>query len=152
VSNFTITGSITIGGTYNGLTITNGSITGGTYNGVTLDNNAWTAYTPTITAGSGTITTKSATGRYKQIGKTVFIEINITITTNGSGAGSVVATIPITPSAGFFILAGRENAATGKMLQGIINGVSTATIFNYDNSYPGADGGSLIMTGVYEAA
>lgn len=135
MSNFTITGSITIGGTYNG---------------VTIDNNAWTAYTPTITAGSGTITTKSATGRYKQLGKTIFLQMAITITTNGSGAVSVNATLPFTGGS-TCVISGRENIATGKMLQGIIVGGSIF-ILNYDNTYPGADGANLFLSGVYESA
>jgi hypothetical protein len=151
VSNFTITGSITIGGTYNGLTITNGSITGGTYNGVTLDNLAWTTYTPTITAGSGTITTKSATGRYKQIGKTVFVQLSITITTNGSGATYVNATTPVTGAAFNYIIAGREVNVTGSILQGIVQ-PGNILIFTYNNLYPAADGYNLILSGIYEAA
>jgi hypothetical protein len=152
VSNFTITGSITIGGTYNGLTITNGSITGGTYNGVTLDNLAWTTYTPTITAGAGTITTKSATGRYKQIGKTVFVYIDITIFTNGSGSGYVNANLPVAVNASSVsILTGREANTTGTMLQGVAIGTNVL-IFTYNNLYPGADGYRIITSGVYEAA
>lgn len=114
---------------------------------------AWTVYTPVITASGGVITTKSATGRYKTMGKTVFVEMIITITTNGTGSGSIIATLPATASAFPFILAGRENNVTGKMLQGLINaGSSTVSVFNYDNTYPAADGYSLIVSGMYEAA
>lgn len=186
MSNFTITGSITIGGTYNGLTITNGSIsgvtftattinattvnattvstttasasnfvggayTGTTFNGVTLNNNAWTTYTPTITAGSGTFTTTSASGRYQQIGKTVFVFISIVITTNGSAATFVQATLPVTGRSDGYVLAGRENAVAGLMLQGFIS-AGVIQIVNYDNTYPGGNGKTLLLSGLYEAA
>ena len=55
------------------------------------DLTAWTAYTPTWTSDSGTpsIGNGSITGRYKQIGKTVFFNLKLTYgstTTGGSGA------------------------------------------------------------------
>jgi len=55
------------------------------------DLNPWTAYTPTWTSDSGTpsIGNGSITGRYKQIGKTVFFNLKLTYgstTTGGSGA------------------------------------------------------------------
>jgi hypothetical protein len=114
---------------------------------------AWTAYTPVITASVGTITTKSGAGRHKTIGKTVFVEMALTITTNGTGSGNIIATLPSTASAFAFVLAGRENAATGKMLQGIIGvSASSVSVFNYDNTYPAADGYVLIVSGTYEKA
>jgi hypothetical protein len=114
---------------------------------------AWTAYTPTITAVAGTITTVSATGRYLQLGKIVFVQVKITITTNGSGATAVKASLPVAcNTSNLYIISGRENALVGKMLQGEISTASGIRICNYDNTYPGADGNVLIMTGVYEAA
>jgi hypothetical protein len=112
---------------------------------------AWTTYTPVITAASGTFTTVSAAGRYKQIGKTVFIFVSVTITTNGTAAGYVVATLPVNSLGNGNIIAGRESAVAGKMLQAIV-GAASMIILNYDNTYPGGDGCALLMTGVYEAA
>jgi len=113
---------------------------------------AWTSYTPTITSGTGAITTKSATGRYRTINKTVFFEAEITITTNGTGATSVNATLPFTSANAKYVVAGREYASTGKMLQGLINNSGTMQIYNYDNTYPGADGFGLALSGTYERA
>jgi hypothetical protein len=114
----------------------------------------FTTYTPVITAGSGTFTTVSATGRYRRIGKLIFIQITITITTNGTAAGSVIATLPFTAlnlSGVTHVLAGRALAPSGKMLQGQINsGVNFVNIENYDNTYPGADGQTLVVSGFYE--
>jgi hypothetical protein len=110
---------------------------------------AWTSYTPAITAGSGTITTASATGKYKTVGKTTFITMTITITTNGSGATSVIATLPNT-CANNTVLVGRS-VALGAQVMGIIGaGETTVTLFNYNDSYPGASGGVLFASGVYE--
>jgi hypothetical protein len=114
---------------------------------------AWTAYTPTVSATSGTLTSASASGRYLAIGKTVFVTISITITTNGTGATAVQATLPVNASTSLNqSLVGRENSATGKMLQGRILAASNTVvgILNYDNSYPGVDGALLNISGVYE--
>lgn len=114
---------------------------------------AWTTYTPTVGSLSGTITTASASGRYKTIGKSVFIEISVTITTNGTGAGYVSASLPVTSAAAEYLVPGREKAVTGVTLNGAI-GVSSSVmaITDYANNYPGADGRVLLMTGVYEGA
>jgi len=112
---------------------------------------AWTAYTPTITAGSGTFTTVSATGRYLTIGKVTHVKIEVNITTNGTAAGYIVATLPNT-AVGFAALSGRERNVSGKMLAGMIGVLSstTTTCVNYDNTYPGANGASCLLNGSYE--
>lgn len=113
----------------------------------------WTPYTPTITPGSGAFTAVSATGRYQQIGKLVSVQISITITTNGSAAAAVYATLPVAPNPSYlYILSGRENNVTGKMTQGIVESPNLAGIIYYDGSYPGGNGYNLIISGVYEAA
>ncbi len=113
---------------------------------------AWTAYTPTITAGTGSFTTVSATGRYLAIGKLVLVQIVITITTNGTAATSVKATLPALGNvASGYTMYGRANTVSGKALQGIVNfATALATIFNYDNTYPGASGETITMNGFYE--
>jgi hypothetical protein len=111
---------------------------------------AWTPYSPVVTAATGTLTAYTATGLYNQVGKTVFVEINITITTNGTGAGSIHVTLPFT-SNGAFLIPGRENATTGKMLQGVTVNAAVDSITNYDNTYPAGNGAVLILTGVYES-
>lgn len=112
---------------------------------------AWTSWTPTISSSSGTITTKSATGYYKKIGKIVNFYLTVTITTNGTGAGSVIFTLPINAIRTGWIGVGRENAVTGHMLQ-VTGGVDSCAILKYENSYPGLDGASLLVSGTYEAA
>lgn len=111
---------------------------------------AWTSYTPTISAASGTITTSSATGAYKANGKTVFINIAVTITTNGTGAGTVKATLPLA-SKNATNLMGRDIAITGNTLAGTaLPTASTIDIIAYNNTYPGTNGAILVLSGVYE--
>jgi len=111
----------------------------------------WTAFTPTLRAESGSLTTASATGRYIQIGKTVSFTITITITTNGTAAIWVAATLPVTANSRA-VVPGRENAITGSMLQGVIwAGGNEVYILTYNNVYPGGNGRELVVSGTYEA-
>ncbi len=113
---------------------------------------AWSTYTPTITAFSGTFTTVTASGRYKQLGKTVFISITITTTNVGTAGGTINATLPFAAVTGpISVLSGSETSLTGKACRGIIlSASSTASIAYYDNSFPGANGNIIAISGVYE--
>lgn len=115
---------------------------------------AWTAWVPTVTAGSGTFTTLGTiTARYKQIGKTVFFYIAIPITTNGTAASSVRATLPATAANTVAQTAnGRETTSTGKALSSFIaaNTTTLQTTF-FDGTYPGADGATISISGHYES-
>jgi hypothetical protein len=118
--------------------------------------NPFVTYAPVITAGSGAFTTVSATGRYRIIGKLVFIQITVTITTNGTAATQVNVTLPfasVNVAGVNHVIPGRATAVSGKMLQGIV-GVNSAVlaVVNYDNSYPGASGETLVLSGFYEIA
>ena len=117
-----------------------------------LDNAAWTAWTPTISCATGSITTLgAASGRYKAIGKTVFINLSITITTNGTCAGSVKFTLPV-PAYAVAIASGREAGVTGSALQAIVATPSApyASVYTYANGYPGGNGAVLEISGTYE--
>ena len=120
-----------------------------------LSQTPWTAFTPTVTAGSGTITTLGAvSARYQELGKTVFVEYDITITTNGTGASSINVTYPnsAVPAANF-VLHGREIAVTGSALEATFAvGGSTGSILTYANAYPGGNGNRLIVSGIFERA
>ncbi len=113
----------------------------------------WVAYTPTVSANVGTFSSVSATGRFAQTGKTVNFSIQVTITTNGTAADAVIATMPIVAqSANIFTFAGRENGVTGVGLVGFLITTSTIFIQRYDATYPGGDGRILAISGSYEAA
>jgi hypothetical protein len=111
----------------------------------------WISYTPTLSSGTGTLTSASATGSYTKTNKTVTFQIAVTITTNGTGATYVGATLPFQAAAQEYIVAGRNNT-TGKMLQGdIIAGATVMRIFDYANVYPAADGQILYVSGTYQS-
>ncbi len=72
---------------------------------------AWTTFTPTLTCGTATFTTTSA--KSKTIGKTVFIELDFTITAIGTCANSITYTLPNTPNSGGALIIS-EIAINGK--------------------------------------
>lgn len=114
---------------------------------------AWTTYAPTIAAGSGSLSSSSVIAAYQQVGKRVYVRIQITITTNGTAASYLTASLPVAPIASVahqFI--GGGQLPTGFVLRGNIN-QSDALIYivKYDGTYPGADGYTLFLTGVYES-
>jgi hypothetical protein len=55
---------------------------------------AWAAYTPTVTCTSGTITTDTPLGRWKNIGKTVYLQVSVTIATLGTCTGNLNFSLP----------------------------------------------------------
>lgn len=118
---------------------------------------AWSTHTPTVTAGAGTFTSVSGTIRYYDVGKIRFFHCKITITTNGTAASFVAATLPSGAPEGSlkYLGAGRTNAVSGKGLIGVFSSgfaSNSILIFNYDGTYPGADGEVLDVGGSYELA
>ena len=129
------------------------TFTGGTLAATAVASGAWTAYTPTLAAGSGTITSASATGRFIQIGKNVSFSIRIAITTNGTAATFITATLPVTAFAASQALAGYHETNTEVMSAVILSGTPTvATIRNSAGEYPGANSTAFVISGTYEAA
>lgn len=117
----------------------------------------WVSYTPTLTSTTGTITTVgTCTGRYKRIGKTVFVKVQCAITTNGTGGAKVQITLPASAgnvANGPFVCYGREQVNTGKMLIGqFLNGTQNIQAAFYDDTYPGANGAVLLLEGFYEVS
>lgn len=114
----------------------------------TLDDYEEGIWTPTVTSGSGTLTSYTASGYYTKIGRQVDATVVISITNNGTGASSIAATLPFTAASGpLWVGCGRENASTGNMLQAILaSGGSAMTILAYNNTYPGGTGAQLVVT------
>lgn len=118
-----------------------------------LDNDAWISFTPTVTATSGTITTLGTlTGKYKRVGRTVFVDVDVVITTNGTGAGQiVVGNMPVASSRTVAAFFGRESALSNKTIHGSMAASgSTITVFDYAGAYPAASGARLLLSGRYE--
>jgi hypothetical protein len=95
---------------------------GGLLSAAAIAAEAWTAFTPTITAQTGTPTTTSATGRYIQIGKTVICQMDVTITTVGTAAGSIKASLPATAAANVYAGSTYEYNTSGKSGAAVILG------------------------------
>lgn len=115
------------------------------------------SYTPTVGSLSGTITTASATGVFNRIiGDIAYVEVAITITTNGAGSGAVTFTLPTgvtASSGGYQYLSGRGASVSGKgLVAQLPDGSGSFVVRNYDNSYPGADGEVLRLSGIIRVA
>ena len=72
----------------------------------------------------------------------MFFNHSKTITTNGTGSGSVKISLPLATVADYSILCGRENSATGNFLQARTSG-NNVEYFTSGNGYPGGSGYSI---------
>lgn len=114
---------------------------------------AWSTFTPTVTAQVGTITTSSASLRYQQVGKIVHFSAVITITTAGTGIGSLNFTLPVNTqdNLGAQTCSGFEATALGKTLYGLIS-ANQVSSRDYSNTGVIVNGATCYYTGIYEAA
>jgi hypothetical protein len=104
-------------------------------------------FTPTLAAATGAITTVgTVAGWYAKMANLVVGEVDVTITTNGTGATSLTI-------GGLPYVAVEESVAVGRivtvntMVSGrIAKAASSITAVTlYDGTYPGADGRRLIL-------
>lgn len=106
-------------------------------------------YTPTVTAQTGALGAYTATMRWSKLGKIVTFTAYVTITTNGTAAGSLNIALPFTTRLAVAVM-GKE-LASGKSLAGYINSNSSVEgVTFYDGTYPGANGATLILSGTCE--
>jgi hypothetical protein len=110
---------------------------------------AWTTATPTPTATSGTFTSASSIVAYKSIGKTVFCNGTITITTVGTGGGGIELQLPFTLKRAI-TFSGKENAVNGKVFGAGITTAGVIRLLNYDNTNPIAAGATFPFNFVAE--
>lgn len=54
----------------------------------------WTSYTPTIKGGATTVTATINYAKYVQFNKTVFVEVDATITSAGAANGTITVSLP----------------------------------------------------------
>jgi hypothetical protein len=94
------TGSAVFADTPTLITPVLGAATATTINGVTIADTAFTTYTPSLAAQTGTPTTTSTQGRYKRVGRIVTVQFQVTVTTVGTAAGQMQVGLPITPLTG----------------------------------------------------
>ena len=127
------TGNLVIGTSGKGIDF---SATAGTGTSELLADYEEGTWTPTLTSGTGSITSYTATGLYTKVGRLVTVVVNSTITNAGTGGGALsVAGLPYANNGSFnYNGVGRENALTGYILQASLTaGASTISIINYSN-------------------
>jgi len=114
------------------------SATAGTGTSELFDDYEEGAWTPTVTAGSGSITSYSSSGTYTKVGRVVTISGVIQITNNGTGASYLdVAGLPFTIGAQGGSGAVRSSGFGGHLVAiQAPNGGTTFTMWKYDNTYP----------------
>lgn len=117
-----------------------------------LDNDAWMPYVVSVSSGTGTFTTVSAVGRYKKRGRQIFINIVVTITTVGTAASYVRASLPVISGPVAQCISGKETATDFSVNGEIAAGASNIDIFKYDGTTIAASSRVVVLTGVYEAA
>jgi Pectate lyase superfamily protein len=129
---------------------TNGG-TGTPFNsGGQISSGRWIDWTPSVSSSSGALSAYTSSGKYKIQDQTVYYQIEINITNNGTGSGFINSTLPystpLVSSAG----TGRETSISGKALTSTLTASqSSMQILNYDNSYPAVNGCRFVLTGSY---
>ncbi|WP_441235658.1 hypothetical protein [Bradyrhizobium sp. 930_D9_N1_4] len=93
------------------------------------DDSAFTSYSPSVTASVGSPTTVSATGRYKQVGKIVFVQFHVTVTTVGTAAGQMLVTLPAVSVSTYYYTgavyhSGNNKSGAFTVVPGSTNGVT----------------------------
>lgn len=116
---------------------------------------ATTAYTPTVTAQTGTITTSTVLySKYVRINELVIYTVRVEIVNAGTGSGYLAVTLPVAPSKlPEFTCFGRETQVTGDQLSGeLFSSPAKLAIFYYDGSGIVATNRKISATTIYEAA
>lgn len=141
---------------------------------ISIESTAWTAYTPTITADGGgfALNNGTLTGRYKQIGKTVFFSLKFLFgSTTSAGTGHWNFSLPVTAYDPNFTFSAAILDNTISWYGGIGNGNYTGSTSNFAVIIPGTSasvttwatvgnggpfiwgaGDNITITGSYEAA
>lgn len=129
-------------------TLSGGAINVTGINGVN-QNAAWTTYAPTVTCGGGTPAAATASGRYKQIGKSVLIEGFISVFTIGTCTGNMRISTPITAAGNYYAMSVFDTGtgATGSAAIASADGTAIR-IFTVAGAFP--TGFLPVVTGVYE--
>jgi len=98
----------------------------------TVSTTAWSSYTPTMScSASGGPPTTTSSGRFKTIGKTIFLELDINITALNSCTGNLLVAGP----AGVTFQANSAGAAvnnnTGALVPVIVGAGGTTVLFSF---------------------
>lgn len=111
-------------------------------------------YVPTIASSTGTLTTVTVnSAEFDYANGIVNVALDFTIVDNGTGSGSLTASLPILSSPSFLDIGfGREVAVIGATTSIFVpNNSLQCTIVKFDNSYPGGTGHRIISRLTYRA-
>jgi hypothetical protein len=109
---------------------------------VSIESTAWTSYTPTITADGGgfAINNGTLTGRYKQVGKTVFFKLKFIFgSTTNAGTGHWNFSLPVTAYDSNFTFSAAILNDGIAWYGGIGNGNYTGSTSSFAVIIPGTD-------------
>jgi len=121
----------------------------------TLDDYEEGTWTPVVTASAGSITSYTASGAYTKVGNLVTLSVDITITNNGTGSGTIYATLPFTcaSTSTYMYGVGQEIAQTGVRLY--LSAVSANNTVIYiqtiTSTYPALTGARLTGSLTYRS-
>jgi hypothetical protein len=119
-------------------------------NVIQVDQTAWTSYTPSLSAITGSFTSATTSGKYKVLGKTVLFTIKLSITTAGTAVIPVLSLPFASLNATSF--AGKETTAVGKTLAAdVAAGSGSVVVTFYDGTNPAVSTYTLVVSGSYES-
>lgn len=116
---------------------------------------AWQDYAPTATCNGGTGTWGTPVGQYKQIGKTMHVSVQLTLTAVGTCTGPIWILSPGAVGAsatGEYQFVGRNNTTNAGLvgwIRGAFNG-NHVLVWKYDGSTGWANGDQLSLSGTYQ--
>lgn len=122
-----------------------------------IDLDAWTAYTPTLTSGTGSVTghTVTITARYRRTGQKVDLYIKCVLTNIGSGTpgAAVTLTTPVAPqsSSGSYP-ASVYYINNGELGTGNVYGSGFLDVYKYNGATLWANGNQFTASVTYEVA
>jgi hypothetical protein len=106
-------------------------------------------WTPTVAAETGTITTYTASGKYTRIGRQVTIYALVSVTDNGTGAGSLrIAALPFAAESVNYAGSGYNTASGATSTVGFA-ATNTLIVYKYDATYPVTTGQGVLVTITY---
>lgn len=101
--------------------------------GLAWNAGAWTTYTPTVTATTGSYTTITVNGGYQRIGKTCVLRAYIQVDSVGTAAGSMIVTLPFQAAAFRQSGTGADLAVSGYAASVLVEpSATTAIVRKYD--------------------
>lgn len=110
-------------------------------------------WTPVVSASTGALGAYTATGKYIKDGKKVMVTIAITITNNGTGAGSLkVAGLPFQVDGDFHVGHGFNGITAKSLTYYAYPGSNDSFVRGYDAAYPVVSGDLVLATCTYMAS